>query len=156
MSLKAKEITIAVLSVAIVVVLGFVVMKEKEHASGERIVKPKPDSAGCVKCHGEEDANGGRGRDPGVVAHWEASMHAEQGVGCADCHGLPPAGSGEDLTNPRYVVETVWDKESGIKTVSLVTESSGPIERPDIWDHEGMEIIVDVSPRTCARKRSSS
>ena len=24
------------------------------------------------------------------------------------------------------------------------------MERPDLWDHEGAEIVTDVSPRTCA------
>jgi hypothetical protein len=83
--------------------------------------------------------------------HWEASEHAVQGVGCFDCHGLPAAGVGEDLQNPRYVVETTWDKVSGLKTVALSGGPSALVERPDIWMHEGAELVTAVSPRTCAR-----
>ncbi|MCP4249366.1 MAG: hydroxylamine oxidoreductase, partial [bacterium] len=32
----------------------------------------------CVDCH--DQAN------PGIVAHWEGSTHAEKGVGCVECH----------------------------------------------------------------------
>ncbi|MDH4045513.1 MAG: multiheme c-type cytochrome [Gemmatimonadota bacterium] len=32
----------------------------------------------CVECHAEEN--------PGIVAHWEGSTHAEKGVGCIECH----------------------------------------------------------------------
>ncbi len=151
MSLKAKEIIIAALSIAIVAVLAFVVFTEKAHVLKERKIVVKPDSAGCVRCHGYKDEKGLPGRDPGIVKHWEASMHAEQGVGCFDCHGVPPAGGGEDILNPRYVVQTSWDKESGLKAVQLVVKNGKPVERPDIWKHEGAQIVADVSPRTCAR-----
>jgi len=68
-----------------------------------------------------------------------------------DCHGVPGPGEEEDLRNPRYVVATNWDKASGLKSVDLVMKDGKPLERPDLWMHEGAEIIVDVSPRTCAR-----
>jgi hypothetical protein len=55
------------------------------------------------------------------------------------------------LANPRYVVTTTWDKNTALKTVELVVEDGRPVERPDVWLHEGAEIITDVSPRTCAR-----
>ena len=74
MSLKAKEIIIAVLSIAIVVVLAFVVFTEKAHVLKERKIVVKPDSAGCIRCHGYKDEKGLPGRDPGIVKHWEASM----------------------------------------------------------------------------------
>jgi len=32
----------------------------------------------CVECHAEEN--------PGIIAHWEGSTHAEKGVGCVECH----------------------------------------------------------------------
>ncbi len=151
MSLKAKQVIIAILSLAIVVVLAFVVLTEKQHRLEERNIIVKADSAGCIKCHGAENKKGGPGNDPGIVMHWEAGVHAVQGVGCMDCHGLPPAGSGEDMLNPRYVVQTTWDKGTGLKNVTLVTEGGAPVERSDIWTHEGAEIVTDVSPRTCAR-----
>ena len=151
MSLNAKHFIIAILSLAIVIVLGFVVYTEKHHKLAEREIVVKADSKGCVNCHGEQTGDGFPGRDPGIVDHWEASMHAEQGVGCADCHVMPVAGDGDNLDNPRYVINTEWDKESGIKTMTLVMEDGGPKERPDIWNHEGAEVVVNVSPRTCAR-----
>ena len=151
MSLKIKEIIIALCSALIIVVLGYVVMAEKEHATG--VAKPvvKADSAGCVDCHGEE-MDGGRGRDPGIVAHWKHSVHAINGVGCMDCHGVPAAGDGPDIDNPRFTVTTKWDKESGLKTMELVTNEAGePLERADLWTHEGAQIVTAVSPRTCAQ-----
>ena len=151
MSLKLKQILIAVLSIVIVMVLGYVVYTEKEHVLEEQKIVVKPDSAGCIRCHGYDDGKGGGGRDPGIVKHWEASVHAEQGVGCYNCHGVPEAGTGEDIKNPRYVVKTTWDKGSGLKTIQLVMEKGRPLERPDLWQHEGAEIMVNVSPRTCAR-----
>ncbi len=151
MSLNAKQAIIALLSIVIVIVLGYVVYTEKEHILKERDIVVKADSEGCVRCHGYDDGEGGSGCDPGIVKHWEASIHAEQGVGCFDCHGVPAAGTGEDIDNPRYVVDTSWDKKSGIKTITLQSESGKPVTRPDIWNHEGAEIVLDVSPRTCAR-----
>jgi len=78
-------------------------------------------------------------------------VHAAQGVGCWDCHGVPKPGDGEAIKNPRYVVSTSWDKESGLKTLELVMKDGKPVERADIWFHEGADIITDVSPRSCAR-----
>ena len=151
MSLKVKQAIIAILSVAIVVVLSYVIYSEKEHRLEEKRIIVKSDSAGCVRCHGYEGKEGGPGCDPGIVKHWEASVHAAQGVGCMDCHGLSPAGQGKDILNPRYIVNSTWDKTSGLKNVELVLKDGKPIERPDIWRHEGAEIVTDVSPRTCAR-----
>lgn len=35
-------------------------------------------SESCVECHAQAN--------PGIVAHWEGSTHAEKGVGCVECH----------------------------------------------------------------------
>jgi hypothetical protein len=102
MSLTAKQVIIAIVSVAIVLVLGYVVYTERKHEVVEHRIIVKPDSAGCVRCHGYEDG-GGAGSSPGIVKHWEASVHAVQGVGCVDCHGMVAAGSVEDIANPRYM-----------------------------------------------------
>ncbi len=150
MSLNVKHFIIAILSVVIVVILGYVVFTERAHLVDEHKIVIKKNSAGCIKCHRSE-YEGGPGHDPGIVMHWEASMHATQGVGCFDCHGVPPAGGGEDINNPRYVVSTTWDKSSGLKEVDLVMVNGKPLERSDLWNHEGAVIITDVSPRTCAR-----
>ncbi len=149
MNLKSKQIVIAVLSAAIVLVLGFVIFTERRHQGGERHVVVKPDSQGCVRCHGAEGK--GAGSNPAIVDHWHSSVHAEQGVGCVDCHGVPKPGAVEDLANPRYVVNVTWDRAKDLKKTSLALKDGKPVERPDLWNHEGAEIVVDVSPRTCAR-----
>ena len=152
MSLNAKQIIIAILSIAIIVVLGYVVFTEKEHVRGERKIVIKSDSAGCVKCHGQKNKDGGPGNDPGVVKHWESSVHAEQGVGCIDCHGVPKETDDKDIDNPRYMVKvTGWTKQNDLKKTILVMENGKPGERKDIWNHEGADIVTAVSPRTCAR-----
>lgn len=152
MSLNAKQVIIAVLSAAIVVVLAYVIYTEKEHRLTEHRVIVKADSAGCIRCHGYDDGKSGAGRDPGIVKHWEASVHAAQGVGCMDCHGLPrDSQKVEDSKNPRYLVSTTWNKETNLKTAELILKKGKPVERPDIWKHEGAEIVTAVSPRTCAR-----
>lgn len=151
MSLKLKELVIALTSVLLVVVLGTVIFAERKHASGVREPVVKADSAGCVKCHGSQSKDG-PGLDPSLVAHWEHSAHALNGVGCADCHGVPAPGTIADDKNPRFVVKTTWDKETGLKSVDLVKDAQGrPTERPDLWKHEGAEIVTAVSPRTCAQ-----
>ncbi|OGO54192.1 MAG: hypothetical protein A2V84_11985 [Chloroflexi bacterium RBG_16_70_13] len=42
-------------------------------------------STGCVDCHAKVDA-----RQAGIADEWQASIHAREGVGCADCHGGDP------------------------------------------------------------------
>jgi len=77
MSLNVKQAIIAILSVAIIIVLGYVIYSEREHALTEHKIIVKPDSAGCVRCHGYEDEQGGSGNDPGIVKHWEASQRQQ-------------------------------------------------------------------------------
>lgn len=153
MSLNAKQIIIAVLSGIIVIILGFVIYTERINLVDEHKVVIKKNSAGCVKCHGTKNKEGGPGRDPGIVAHWRQSVHAEQGVGCFDCHGVPKESKKPEdmMKNPRYVVQTVWDKKSGLKEKTLVMKNGKPVTRSDIWMHEGTEIFTNVSPRTCAQ-----
>jgi len=149
MSLNAKQGIVAILSIAVVGILGYVIATERIEATRERKVVIPPSSAGCVKCHANSEG-GEPGGNPGIVDHWEASAHAVNGVGCHDCHGVPKDAKVADIDNPRYVVETNWDKATSIKTVTLAMANGAPVERPDIWDHEGADIVSDVSPRTCA------
>jgi len=58
MSLKVKQLIVALLSVAIVIVLSYVIYSEKEHRLEEKKVIVKTESAGCVRCHGDEDKQG--------------------------------------------------------------------------------------------------
>ncbi|MHC4971355.1 MAG: multiheme c-type cytochrome [Planctomycetota bacterium] len=45
-------------------------------ATGE---EPDPAAQTCAECHAE--------RQPGLMAQWDASEHARQGVACEECHG---------------------------------------------------------------------
>jgi Cytochrome c3 len=42
-------------------------------------------STGCVDCHSKVD-----NKQAGIADDWRASIHAKEGVGCADCHGGDP------------------------------------------------------------------
>ncbi|HSO30069.1 MAG TPA: cytochrome c3 family protein [Candidatus Sulfomarinibacteraceae bacterium] len=42
-------------------------------------------STGCVDCHAQVDK-----RQEAIAEDWRASVHAKEGVGCADCHGGDP------------------------------------------------------------------
>ena len=42
-------------------------------------------STGCVDCHSKVDS-----RQAAIADDWRASIHAKEGVGCADCHGGDP------------------------------------------------------------------
>ena len=69
-----------------------------------------PANRACVPCH-SSDAEGGLRIVPAAIEQWEMSLHSKIGVGCVECHGMPKAGDLEDIDNPRYVVETVWNQE---------------------------------------------
>lgn len=45
-------------------------------------MKPASSQA-CVDCHAQAN--------PGIVSHWQASSHAEKGIGCAECHAAAQA-----------------------------------------------------------------
>ena len=42
-------------------------------------------STGCVDCHAQVDK-----KQEAIAEDWKASIHAKEGVGCADCHGGDP------------------------------------------------------------------
>jgi hypothetical protein len=42
-------------------------------------------STGCVDCHAQVDQ-----KQEAIAEDWRASIHAREGVGCADCHGGDP------------------------------------------------------------------
>ncbi|MBP7560033.1 MAG: hydroxylamine oxidoreductase [Armatimonadetes bacterium] len=117
------------------------------------VPEPMPVSDGtkvCLVCHGAK-SGGGMGIYPAIAMQWEGSRHAQAGVGCLECHGVPEEFAGEDVDNPRYVTETAWDQTTGLKSTTLVTDGSGPVVRPDIWHHGGADIVVAVSPKSCAQ-----
>lgn len=83
MSLKTKQIVIALLSAAFIISLIFVqwmeVEKRREEVglSAHKVSIPST-SRKCVDCHVQSS--------PGIIDHWMGSTHAEKGVGCVDCH----------------------------------------------------------------------
>jgi len=83
MTLKAKQIIIAILGGAFLLSLIFVQIMEvirKGQESGRlapHIAVPE-NSKDCVSCH--------RDLSPGIIDHWAGSTHARKGVGCVECH----------------------------------------------------------------------
>jgi hypothetical protein len=87
MSLKTKQIIIAVMSC---VFLASLVMVQYREVTRKRIeagllpphIAVPASSKRCVECH--------KHMTPGIIDHWEGSKHALRGVGCVDCHQAEP------------------------------------------------------------------
>ena len=82
MSLKFKQLVIAVLGFAflgsLIYVQAMEVERKREEAGVIRNIAIPASSQRCVSCHDENN--------PGITAHWRDSTHAEKGVACVDCH----------------------------------------------------------------------
>jgi len=83
MSLRFKQILIIGLSVVFLASLVLVqymevARKQEEVGLREATITVPDNSRECVDCHAQAN--------PGIVAHWEGSTHAEKGVGCVECH----------------------------------------------------------------------
>lgn len=83
MSIRAKQMLIAFLSVVFLGSLFFVQQMEllrrrQEAGLGEAHVAVPANSVGCVDCHKQAS--------PGIIDHWKGSTHAVKGVGCVECH----------------------------------------------------------------------
>jgi hypothetical protein len=82
MTVRHKQVLIAVLGVAFLLSLLFVQWMEVERKRTENVVfvrhAPPASSRGCVECH--------RTLTPGIIDHWATSTHAAKGVGCVECH----------------------------------------------------------------------
>lgn len=82
MTIRTKNIVIALLSAAFIVSLIFVqwleVLRRRVESGEVRHVAAPKSSEACVKCHQQSS--------PGIVSHWEGSTHALKGVGCVECH----------------------------------------------------------------------
>lgn len=83
MSLRAKQIIIAVLGFIFLLSLVFVqwveVTRKQEEAGliAHHVAVPV-NSRQCVECHAKSS--------PGIIDHWKGSTHAVKGVGCVECH----------------------------------------------------------------------
>jgi len=83
MSLRTKQVIIAILSFVFLASLVFVqwmeVARKQAEAGLARHDAPVPtNSKSCVECHQK--------LSPGIIDHWRGSTHAEKGVGCVECH----------------------------------------------------------------------
>lgn len=83
MSLRTKQVVIALLSATFLVSLIFVqwmevARKQEESGVSVRKVSVPANSQQCVDCH--------RQSSPGIIDHWLGSTHARTGVGCVECH----------------------------------------------------------------------
>ncbi len=83
MSLKAKQVVIAILGTAFLGSLIFVQWMEVVRRKAETGTRRGPTtipvtSKGCVECHNKTT--------PGIIDHWIGSTHATKGVGCVECH----------------------------------------------------------------------
>lgn len=80
MSLRAKQLAVAVISLFFLGSLITVGYIESERLLPEKKAKPvvTKKNLSCMNCHAE--------KSPAVVAQWKESRHATLGVGCMDCH----------------------------------------------------------------------
>ena len=83
MTIRSKQIIIALLSAAFILSLIFVqwmeVARKREEAGvGVRHVAIPATSTSCVECHQKSS--------PGIIDHWKGSTHSVKGVGCVECH----------------------------------------------------------------------
>jgi hypothetical protein len=83
MSLKTKQIIIAVLSFTFLASLIFVqwmevARKQQEAGLAVHQISIPANSKRCVDCHQQSS--------PGIIDHWRGSTHANKGVGCVECH----------------------------------------------------------------------
>jgi hypothetical protein len=83
MTLETKRYVIAGLGGLFLLSIVLVQWMETARKAEEAGIRPPhvsvpASSRECVECHAEEN--------PGIIAHWEGSTHAEKGVGCIECH----------------------------------------------------------------------
>jgi hypothetical protein len=83
MTLKTKQIVIALMSVVFLASLLLVQYREvtrKRIEAGLEVphIAVPASSRRCVECH--------TSTTPGIIEHWRGSKHALKGVGCVDCH----------------------------------------------------------------------
>lgn len=83
MSLKTKQLIIALLGLLFLVSLVFVqwmevTRKRQEAGLAMHHVSIPASSTKCIECHDDSS--------PGIIDHWKGSTHAVKGVGCVECH----------------------------------------------------------------------
>jgi hydroxylamine dehydrogenase len=110
MTLETKRFVIAGLGGLFLISLVFVQWMETSRKAEEAGLRDPhvsvPDaSRDCVDCHAEEN--------PGIVAHWTSSTHAEKGVGCLECHQANPEDADSHLHRGVLIATIVTPRDCG-------------------------------------------
>jgi hypothetical protein len=110
MTLETKRIIIAALGGLFLLSLVLVQWMEtarKAEEAGLRAphISVPAASKECVECHAEEN--------PGIVAHWEGSTHAEKGVGCLECHQATLEEADSYLHHGQQIATIVTPRDCG-------------------------------------------
>ncbi len=110
MTLETKRIIIAALGGLFLLSLVLVQWMEtarKAEEAGLRAphISVPAASKECVECHAEEN--------PGIVAHWEGSTHAEKGVGCLECHQADLEEADSYLHHGQQIATIVTPRDCG-------------------------------------------
>jgi hypothetical protein len=108
MTLETKRYVIAALGGLFLVSLILVQWMETARKAEEAGLRPPhvsvpAESRECVECHAEEN--------PGIVAHWEGSTHAEKGVGCLECHHADEAEADSYLHHGEQIATIVTPRD---------------------------------------------
>ena len=108
MKLETKRIVIASLGGLFLLSLVFVqwmetARKAEEAGLREAHISVPADSRECVDCHAEEN--------PGIVSHWNGSMHAEAGIGCMSCHEAEMEEADSYLHHGVYIATIVTPRD---------------------------------------------
>lgn len=103
MSLKAKQVVIAILGFTFLASLIYVQAMEVARKRDEVGLTPAhisvPESSRrCVECHAKSS--------PGIIDHWKGSTHALKGVGCVECHQAQQ-GDVDGFDHEGYLIATV-------------------------------------------------
>ncbi len=110
MTLETKRFVIAGLGGLFLISLVFVQWMEtsrkaEEAGLREPHVSVPAASRDCVDCHAEEN--------PGIVAHWTSSTHAEKGVGCLECHAASEDDADSHLHRGVLIATIVTPRDCG-------------------------------------------
>ncbi|MHC4938510.1 MAG: multiheme c-type cytochrome [Planctomycetota bacterium] len=103
MTLETKRWIIGALGflflLSLILVQALEVTRRQEEAGLRKHAIAVPaNSKKCVECHEQQN--------PGIVAHWEGSTHAEKGVGCVECH-IADEGDADAFLHEGYTIATI-------------------------------------------------
>ena len=105
MSLEIKKWIVAILSLFFLAALLIVAWIEggKQRFVDESTAIVTSDNKDCVTCH--------EVKTPGIIGQWKESLHAEQGIGCLDCHKAAEGDVDAHLHEGRLIATIVSPKD---------------------------------------------